>query len=187
MVGSGTMTADNPSLTVRHLQGRQPLRVVVDSNARTPAGARVLDDTAPTLVAVAEDADAGRLGDHAVRVPRSDRGLDLQALLKVLEDRAGGLIDRIVAYIAPVAIGGGGKAALAGPGAPSIGDAKRFRLLEVIRIGPDVPAHRRAHPRLTGQGATTKPSARQGRAEKIPPHIPGLFPPWCDDPPHARQ
>jgi diaminohydroxyphosphoribosylaminopyrimidine deaminase/5-amino-6-(5-phosphoribosylamino)uracil reductase len=156
MVGSGTMTADDPSLTVRHVEGRQPLRVVVDSNARTPADARVLDDTAPTLIAVAEDAHAGHLGDHAVRIPRSDRGLDLHALLKVLEDRgvgsilleggptlagsflADGLIDRIVAYIAPVAIGGSGKAALAGPGAPSIGDAKRFRLLEVTRIGPDV-------------------------------------------------
>jgi diaminohydroxyphosphoribosylaminopyrimidine deaminase / 5-amino-6-(5-phosphoribosylamino)uracil reductase len=156
MVGSGTMTADNPSLTVRHVEGPQPLRVVVDSNARTPADARVLDDAAATLIAVAEDADAGHLGDHAVRIPRSDHGLDLHALLKVLEDRgvgsilleggptlagsflADGLIDRIVAYIAPVAIGGGGKAALAGPGAPSIGDAKRFRLLEVTRIGPDV-------------------------------------------------
>ena len=35
MVGSGTLAADDPSLTVRHVQGRQPLRVVVDSNART--------------------------------------------------------------------------------------------------------------------------------------------------------
>jgi diaminohydroxyphosphoribosylaminopyrimidine deaminase/5-amino-6-(5-phosphoribosylamino)uracil reductase len=48
MVGSGTLTADDPSLTVRQVQGRQPLRVVVDSNARTPADARVLDHAAPT-------------------------------------------------------------------------------------------------------------------------------------------
>jgi diaminohydroxyphosphoribosylaminopyrimidine deaminase / 5-amino-6-(5-phosphoribosylamino)uracil reductase len=44
----------------------------------------------------------------------------------------------VVAYIAPVLIGGGGKPALAGPGAPNIADAKRFRLDDVVRIGPDV-------------------------------------------------
>jgi diaminohydroxyphosphoribosylaminopyrimidine deaminase / 5-amino-6-(5-phosphoribosylamino)uracil reductase len=156
MVGSGTQAADDPSLTVRHVQGRQPLRVVVDSNARTPAGARVLDGMAPTLIAVADDADAGHLGDRIIRLPRAERGLDLHALLKALEDRgvasilleggpilagsflAEGLVDRLVAYIAPMAIGGGGKPAVAGAGAASIGDARRFRLLEVTRIGPDV-------------------------------------------------
>jgi diaminohydroxyphosphoribosylaminopyrimidine deaminase / 5-amino-6-(5-phosphoribosylamino)uracil reductase len=50
---------------------------------------------------------------------------------------AAGLIDRVVAYIAPVLIGGG-KAALAGPGALNLADAERFRLDEVVRIGPDV-------------------------------------------------
>src|ERR1700730_2622685 len=45
MVGSGTQQADNPHLAVRHVEAsRQPLRVVVDSRARTPAGARVLDE-----------------------------------------------------------------------------------------------------------------------------------------------
>jgi hypothetical protein len=51
---------------------------------------------------------------------------------------ATGLIDQVVAYIAPVLIGGGGKPALAGAGAPKIADAKRFRLDDVVRIGPDV-------------------------------------------------
>jgi diaminohydroxyphosphoribosylaminopyrimidine deaminase/5-amino-6-(5-phosphoribosylamino)uracil reductase len=157
MVGSGTQRLDDPHLTVRHVEApHQPLRVVVDSNAQTPADARVLDDVAPTVIAVAEDAQADHLGSHAVRLPRSERGLDLYALLKALEDRgvrslfleggptlagsflAEGLIDRVIAYVAPVLIGGGGKAALEGPGAPSIGDARRFRLVEVTRIGPDV-------------------------------------------------
>ena len=51
---------------------------------------------------------------------------------------AAGLIDRVVAYIAPVLIGGGGRSALAGPGALNIADAKRFQLDDVVRIGPDV-------------------------------------------------
>ena len=157
VVGSGTQRLDDPHLAVRHGQiERQPLRVVVDSNAITPADARVLDAVAPTVIAVAEDALADHLGDHALRLPRSDRGLDLHALLKALTDRgvrrvfleggptlagsflAEGLIDQLIAYIAPVLIGGGGKAALEGPGAPSIGDATRFKLTEVERVGPDV-------------------------------------------------
>ena len=53
MVGSGTQRIDNPHLAVRHVEAaRQPLRVVVDTQARTPADARVLDDVAPTLIAV---------------------------------------------------------------------------------------------------------------------------------------
>jgi diaminohydroxyphosphoribosylaminopyrimidine deaminase / 5-amino-6-(5-phosphoribosylamino)uracil reductase len=49
MVGSGTQQADDPQLAVRDAEvTRQPLRIVVDSNARTPASARVLDDAAPT-------------------------------------------------------------------------------------------------------------------------------------------
>ena len=62
---------------------------MVDSNARTPASARVLDDAAPTLIAVADDADASHLEGRAdiVRLPRVDAGLDLELLLKALGER----------------------------------------------------------------------------------------------------
>ncbi len=74
MVGSGTQRVDDPHPAVHRVAARrQPLRVVVDSDARTPTAARVLDDAAPTLIAVAEDADASRLEgrgrSYGCRVP----------------------------------------------------------------------------------------------------------------------
>jgi diaminohydroxyphosphoribosylaminopyrimidine deaminase / 5-amino-6-(5-phosphoribosylamino)uracil reductase len=173
MVGSGTQRIDDPHLAVRDAEAvRQPLRVVVDTNARTPPTARVLDDVAPTLIAVAGDADAAHLEGLAevVRLPKVERGLDLHALLDALRERgvetvlleggptlagsflADGLIDQVVGYVAPVLIGGGGLSSLGGPGAPSIDLARRLELVEVRRIGPDirlvaVPADR-ARPRL---------------------------------------
>lgn len=160
MVGSGTQRIDNPHLAVRHVEAeRQPLRVVVDTEARTPPDARVLDSAAPTLIAVAEDADAHHLEGLAtvLRLPRAKGGgVDLHSLLAGLAQHgvrrilleggptlagsfvASGLVDRVVAYVAPALIGGGGLSALGGQGAPSIDAVQRFELDEVTRIGPDV-------------------------------------------------
>ncbi len=159
VVGSGTMGRDDPHLAARDAEvRRQPLRVVVDTSARTPPTARVLDGAAPTLVAVSTDADARHLEGLAeiVRLPRVEGGLDLEALLDALYARgarsvlleggatlagsflAAGLVDRVVAYVAPILIGGGGTPALAGQGALSIDAAWRLRLDEVRCLGPDV-------------------------------------------------
>ena len=159
VVGSGTMRVDDPQLAVRHAEvRRQPLRVVVDTEARTPGTARVLDGAAPTVIAVADDADARHLEERVevARLPRAAEGLDLNVLLQTLYARgvrsvlleggptlagsflASGLVDRVVAYIAPALIGGGGVSALAGAGAPSIGAAWRLRLDEIARLGSDV-------------------------------------------------
>jgi len=158
MVGSGTLTADDPHLAVREVEAlSQPLRVVVDTEARTRPGARVLDAAAPTLIAVATDADTRHLaGFDVARIPRSARGLDLGALLAALHRRgarsilleggptlagsfvAEGLVDRVVAYLAPALIGGSGLPALGGPGAASVAEVARLRMDEVERVGEDV-------------------------------------------------
>ncbi|GAA0626180.1 bifunctional diaminohydroxyphosphoribosylaminopyrimidine deaminase/5-amino-6-(5-phosphoribosylamino)uracil reductase RibD [Sporichthya brevicatena] len=164
IVGSGTVLADDPALTVRDAPVRhgQPLRVVLDSGLRTPPTARVLDDTAPTLIFKAPGAVDGdpRLyeGAKIVTVPQAadGTGVDLHAVLAELHSRqvvsvlleggprlagsflAAGLVDRVVGYVAPVLIGGDGLPALAGPGAPTIEAARRFRLDEITPVGPDV-------------------------------------------------
>ncbi|GHJ38936.1 riboflavin biosynthesis protein RibD [Streptomyces sp. TS71-3] len=159
VVGAGTARADDPQLGARGTDGgSQPLRVVVDSGAKAvKPGARVLDDTAPTLIAVAEDAETSHLTGLAevVRLPRTAAGLDTTALLEALHARnvrsllieggptlagsfvAAGTVDRVVGYIAPVMLGAG-PAALGESGISTLTEALRLGLEEVVRLGPDV-------------------------------------------------
>lgn len=61
LVGIDTVLADDPRLTVRHVEGRQPRRIVLDSRARTPLDARILNGEAPATVCVTEAAPADRI------------------------------------------------------------------------------------------------------------------------------
>ncbi len=56
MVGIGTVLTDDPALTVRRVEGSNPTRVVVDSKARISSEAKVLDDSAPTIMTVSKKA-----------------------------------------------------------------------------------------------------------------------------------
>ena len=168
VIGSGTQQADNPNLSVRASSDprldrshsaleKQPYRVVVDTKGRTPSDAKILNEAAPTLIAVAEDADARHLESKAtvVRIPRSSQGLDLRSLLEALYERgvrgafleggptlaasfvSAGLVDRYICYLAPALLGAG-KPALGDIGARTIQDILRFELIHVTPIGPAV-------------------------------------------------
>lgn len=50
LVGAGTVVMDNPSLTVRHWRGRQPLRVVLDANLSAPVASHLFTDGLTTIV-----------------------------------------------------------------------------------------------------------------------------------------
>ncbi|MFI0720294.1 bifunctional diaminohydroxyphosphoribosylaminopyrimidine deaminase/5-amino-6-(5-phosphoribosylamino)uracil reductase RibD [Streptomyces sp. NPDC021224] len=163
VVGSGTLLADDPHLAVRGVEGAvQPLRVVVDTRARIRPGARVLDDAAPTLVAVAKDADTAHLdtldGPETVRLPYGPgptRGLDVTALLAELHARgvrsvlleggptlagafvAAGAVDTVVGYLAPALLGAG-PGALGPAGISTLAQALRLDVTDVARLGPDL-------------------------------------------------
>jgi diaminohydroxyphosphoribosylaminopyrimidine deaminase/5-amino-6-(5-phosphoribosylamino)uracil reductase len=55
MVGTNTALVDNPKLNVRHWQGRNPKRVVLDLNNRLPKSLNLFDGTQPTFVFVYEE------------------------------------------------------------------------------------------------------------------------------------
>jgi len=97
LVGSGTAQSDDPRLTVRHVDGPQPRRFVLDRTGRLPETLNLFaDDHADqTVVVTAEDSDlpyASALierGGHVLRVPTRDGHLDLDALLDRLGDGEG--------------------------------------------------------------------------------------------------
>lgn len=166
MVGIGTVLGDNPRLTTRLPDGgRDPLRVVVDSNLRIPEDAAVLSvaSEAPTLIVTTHAASSEKLarlrnrGTEVLQVAeRNGRvdpsemmtrlgGLGVQSIL--LEGGSelnsallhAGMIDRVMLFFAPLLLGGSdGKGLFAGLGAARLIDALRLRDLHVSRIGDDI-------------------------------------------------
>lgn len=169
LTGSGTVLADNPRMTVRDFDiGRQPLRVIVDSNLLTPPSAAIL----PALIAcratqpqrqaalVAAQAEILELPDARGRV-------DLEALLRELARRGinevhveagaalngallqAGWVDEWIAYVAPMAVGHDARGLFNQTPLASLKDAAHFRLQDVRQVGEDLrltlwpePAHR---------------------------------------------
>src|SRR2546428_4558731 len=158
LVGIGNVLADDPALTVREIKGRDPLRVVVDADARTPPAAKVVRTKDPqhTVIFVARDADVrrtNRLRDAGVllaTVPRADGGLDLGTVLRWLGEHGvntllseagphvagtparSRLADRLLLPLSPIS-GGRGPPALEG-----VASASELRDVRVRRLGPDL-------------------------------------------------
>jgi diaminohydroxyphosphoribosylaminopyrimidine deaminase/5-amino-6-(5-phosphoribosylamino)uracil reductase len=138
VVGSGTALTDDPQLTVRDADGgtaeRQPLRVVVDRRGRLPAAARVLDDAAPTHVSrAATPAELlAELFERDVRRVLLEGGPTLAAAF--LRD---GLIDEVVAHVAPTLLGAG-PSLVSDLGIGSMADALSLTVTNVTRLGGDV-------------------------------------------------
>jgi 3,4-dihydroxy 2-butanone 4-phosphate synthase/GTP cyclohydrolase II len=92
MVGVGTVLRDDPQLTVRHVPGTSPLRVVLDSTLRMPSTARILHGDPVTVVVTtdrAAESDRERLralGAGVRVVPPVPVGVDLPAALGVLRE-----------------------------------------------------------------------------------------------------
>src|SRR6202035_3312609 len=127
VVGVGTALADDPQLTVRHVAGPNPARVVIDPSARLPAGARMFArDGVRRLVMTAHDAKPQLPVDiEIVRLPSFQRRIAPEAILSALHERGlrrilieggaetvsrflvAGCLDRLHVVVAPIIIGSG--------------------------------------------------------------------------------
>lgn len=149
MVGVGTVLADDPQLTVREVEGQNPIRVAVDSKLRIPTAAGMITTASevPTWVLTTQDAPESvenilvAQGVDVLRVARSSEGrVDITAALRALAQRGvirvlieggaelagsvlnAGLVDELHVFIGPMLLGPRGRPGAvdwAGPTSPA--------------------------------------------------------------------
>jgi len=166
-VGIDTVLRDDPLLTAR-LEGgggRDPLRVIVDSRARLPLDARVINSAsrAATLLAVTPAAPADKLraleekGVEILLLPGREGRVDLDALMRKLGERGvcqlmvegggnlnyslleAGLVDKLMLFMAPLIIGGReSPTSFEGAGVARLEEAWRLKDMEIKQYDGDL-------------------------------------------------
>ncbi len=152
LVGGRTVRLDNPSLTVRRVPGRNPLRVVVSASLDIPLGSRVFDGRAPTVVFATSRAPADvvrHLLEMGVRVHLYegdrvplDHALEVlgwYGVKRLLVEGGGtinwqllgrGLVDEVVLTVSGVGLASG-TSFLEGEGPARVEEAPRMRLARI--------------------------------------------------------
>ena len=166
LTGSGTVLADDPSLTARtgSVHGHRPLRIVLDPSLRVPLRAKVLRDRkAPTLIvttaagAAANRAVLQKIGAEVLVLPSRRGRISWRALLSDLGRRGiaslmieggaevnasalrEGAVDRVLFFLAPRMLGGRDAVGTIGGRSPArLSDALQLKQVSVMRIGPDI-------------------------------------------------
>jgi len=164
IVGVETILGDNPRLTTHRTRGRNPMRVILDSTARTPLTARALtnSDVDRVLIAVTNNAPSEKVhalrsagvdvvmtgSDNKVDVPLLMHALHERGVEKVLVEGGGtvnwsllslGLIDEIRVAVAPIIVGGKDSTTLVeGEGVQKIDDGINLTLQCIEQYGRDL-------------------------------------------------
>jgi diaminohydroxyphosphoribosylaminopyrimidine deaminase / 5-amino-6-(5-phosphoribosylamino)uracil reductase len=154
LTGIGTVTADDPQLTVREVDTpRQPLRVVIDSRLETPPRSRILQGEKVLVFA----ARAGQIQNaEVVTLPNHDKKVDLPKMLEELARRgvnelhveAGfrlngslvreGCVDEFLVYFNPSLLGDGAQGMFDLPAVETLDKKIRLRIVSVDRLGDDL-------------------------------------------------
>ncbi len=161
LTGIGTVLADDPQLTVRHVvTSRQPLRVVVDSRLDIPVDARVLrggGELIFTATASEQKIVALRdVGAHAIVLPEENNKVDLVRMMQTLADfeineilvEAGcrlngslidaGLVDELVIYLAPYLIGDAAQSMLKLPELTDLAEKRALKIHDLRTLESDI-------------------------------------------------
>ena len=163
MVGVETVIKDDPQLTCRIMNGRNPIIIVVDSRLRIPMTSKILTGESKVIVATTRQAEQSKVSQLrelgiSVLVLESHKGrVDLKQLMKqlgkleidsiLLEGGASlnesalkaGIVDKVQFYIAPKIIGGEkAKTPIGGEGIKHLEDAIQIKDLKMQVGGEDI-------------------------------------------------
>ncbi|MDE1726059.1 MAG: 2,5-diamino-6-(ribosylamino)-4(3H)-pyrimidinone 5'-phosphate reductase [Thaumarchaeota archaeon] len=161
MVGKNTVSVDNPSLTVKYVKGKNPVRIILDSKATISTNSKIVKTarTTPTMLIVSETAPTRRvslLTKKGLEVIKCGKArIELRKLLSILSKRGikkilvegGGitnwhflkekLVNEIIVTVTPYMIGGKDAVSLVeGNGFDNI--SYSFKLKQVKRIGDEI-------------------------------------------------
>jgi diaminohydroxyphosphoribosylaminopyrimidine deaminase / 5-amino-6-(5-phosphoribosylamino)uracil reductase len=160
LTGVGTVLADNPRMNVREpAAARQPLRVVLDSQWRTPPGCQMLHTPGATLIVGTQNA-ADRMaalrkaGAELVVLPQAPK-VDLPGLMQMLAAREvnevmvesgatlvgallrAGLVDELIVYYAPHLLGSDARGMFSLPPLVQMSDRIKLNVVDVRAVGED--------------------------------------------------
>lgn len=163
MVGVGTVLADDPMLTCRLENSRNPVRIICDSHLRTPLTSKIVitAETIPTILASSSKdqqkiKNYEELGCQVLYVPEKNGHIDLNRLMELLgaakidsillegggslnwSALESGIVQKVQTYIAPKLFGGEeAKTPVEGKGFPDPASAVLLKNSEIIRLGDD--------------------------------------------------
>lgn len=165
MVGINTVLRDNPRLTVRVNDAKNPVRIVVDSQLRIPLGMNILQQQkeAPTIILTTKQAEQEKVdlltekGITILIVADRKGKVDLREGMRKLGEMnidsilleggselnysslEAGIVDKIQVYIAPKIIGGNtSPTPVGGKGIDSLGKAFPIEKMKTRMIGEDI-------------------------------------------------
>ncbi len=166
LVGSNTVKRDDPSLTVRHTKGKNPLRIILDSKANIDQKSQIIKTCKkiPTIIAVSKKASKKNIdklkkfpleiiitGNKLVNIKNLLRILSKKKIKTLLVEGGGtvnwefvkqGLVDEIIITITPYLIGGKNAITLVdGEGFSLIQKATKLKLKKTGRLGNEIVLH----------------------------------------------
>jgi diaminohydroxyphosphoribosylaminopyrimidine deaminase/5-amino-6-(5-phosphoribosylamino)uracil reductase len=164
LTGIGTVQADDPQLTVRHVKTtRQPKKIVVDRHLAISSHAKLLQGSGETWIFTANEGDTKkkaalhRMGANVIVLPDTGGAVDLEAMMAMLATDSGineilveagsglngalvaaGLVDELVIYLAPHLLGNAAQGICKLPELTQLDRRKTLAIQDLRMIGCDI-------------------------------------------------